>query len=105
MANDFSSPLDECRTTPRVDATSEFRKRRRRDWGKESQGSTHFLSALLEWDTDPVLVVTAPRERHRSVKKHHFEILDDDGNPVILQPRATLDIFCGRRLSHHSRAL
>ena len=47
MGNDLSSPLD---VTSGGKATSEFRKRRR-EWEKESEESTRFLSDLLDWST------------------------------------------------------
>jgi hypothetical protein len=50
MGNDFSSPIDVQGTTRNSDATSVFRKRRRRDHDNES--STQFLSDLLDFDDD-----------------------------------------------------
>ena len=89
MGNDLSTP--EARgTTPRAfDATSEFRKRRRRhrDWDKESLSSTKFLLELLEWDDDNDAAAdgTGQRGRQRTVKKNNFEIMDEEGNKVVLR--------------------
>jgi hypothetical protein len=89
MGNDFSSPTYVQGRTRYSDATTEFRKRRRRDQDKESQASTHFLYDLLDFDNDSV-GETAPRVIHRSVKKQVFHIVDENGNTVIVTPRSTL---------------
>jgi hypothetical protein len=91
MGNDLSTP-DVPETTPRVDATSEFRKRcrRHRDLDKESIASTRFLSELLEWDDDDddtAVEATVPPVRKRAVKKYYFETLDEEGNRTVLHWR------------------
>jgi hypothetical protein len=93
MGNDLSSP-NVHGTTPRVDVTSEFQKRRRRhrDWDKESLSSTQFLSELLEWDkdNDAAANATGPRVRQRAVKKYYFETIDQEGNQTMVKPSLTL---------------
>jgi hypothetical protein len=76
MGNDLSSPGVRG-TTPRVNGTSEYQKQccRCRDFDKESNASTHFLSDLLEWDDDAAAKVTVPLVHQHTAKKYHFDTL------------------------------
>ena len=92
MGNGFSSPLDVCGTTSAgVNATSEFRKRRR-DWEKESEASMCFLSDLLDWSTldEDAVAEKTSQPRKRTVKKDKFETFDENGNCIPLKPESTL---------------
>jgi hypothetical protein len=92
MGNDLSSPDVQHGTTPFVDATSEYQKQRlcHRDFDKDSNASTHFLSHLLDWDDNAAAKATVRRVHQRAVKKYHFDILDEESNFMVMKPCGTL---------------